>query len=91
MSKNISEKEVLKGIKDILLKEVEIQVSRKNISLESTLINDLGMDSIQILEFIVGLENKFNVKINDEDISKALFKNVGSILLYVVKQIKKRK
>jgi acyl carrier protein len=54
---------------------------------ESTLIdnaafsNDLGLDSLDVLEAFMALEKEFNLKINDEDAEKLT--TVGAVIDYI--------
>ncbi len=41
----------------------------------------LGLDSVDALELVVGLKEKFDVKMNDEDM--AVFRSVSSIADYI--------
>ncbi|MGI6256697.1 MAG: phosphopantetheine-binding protein [Anaerovoracaceae bacterium] len=41
----------------------------------------LGLDSVDALELVVGLKEKFDVKVSDEDM--AIFRSVSSIADYV--------
>src|ERR1700727_1183531 len=54
---------------------------------ESTLVdsdsfsNDLGLDSLDVLETFMALEKEFNLKISDEDAEK--LRTVGSVIDYI--------
>ena len=43
----------------------------------------LELDSIDILEVVVALEQKFNVKFGDAEVAKPHFRNIGSIADYI--------
>ena len=43
-------------------------VDANNINEETLLTNDLGYDSVQIIELIVELENEFSIEIDDDDL-----------------------
>ena len=43
--------------------------------------DDLGLDSLDVLETFMALEKEFNVKINDDDAEK--LKTVGSVIDYI--------
>lgn len=53
---------------------------------ESTLIDDLGADSLDIAEIVIALENEFSVDVPDEDVEKMT--TVGDIYDYLIKIIK---
>ncbi len=43
----------------------------------------LGLDSIDILEIVVGVEKRYNVKIQSAEEGKKVFATVGSILDFI--------
>ena len=56
----------LANIKEILTELLDID--EKEISLETYIIRDLGAESIDLLEFAVMLNSKFNIDIDDDQI-----------------------
>lgn len=56
-------KDNLEKIKNILENKLEIQ----EISEDSNIINDLGADSLDLVEIFLALEKEFNVKLTRED------------------------
>jgi len=40
---------------------------KSDVTPETHLINDVGFDSLDIVEMVIELENKFSIKIPDED------------------------
>jgi acyl carrier protein len=43
--------------------------------------NDLGLDSLDVLETLMAMEKEFNIKITDEDAEK--LPTVGSVINYI--------
>ena len=66
-------------IKEILIEEM--QVDADNITLEAELVNDLGVNSLELADLILLCEEKFDIEINDEDIHK--FITVGDVVAYL--------
>lgn len=66
-------------IKEILIEEM--QVDAENIALEAELVNDLGVNSLELADLILLCEEKFDIEINDEDIHK--FITVGDVVNYL--------
>ena len=58
----------------------------EEITLNSRLIEDLGADSLDIVELIMAFEDEFNISLPDEDVAK--MKTIGNIVDYI-KKIKK--
>ena len=48
----------------------------------ATFSDDLGLDSLDVLETFMALEKEFNLKINDDEAGK--LKTVGSVIDYIV-------
>jgi len=49
--------------------------------MESSFIDDLGADSLDIVELIMGLESEFDIEIPDEDAEKIT--TVGDAVNYI--------
>ena len=54
---------------------------KEQISLNSNLVEDLGADSLDIVELIMAFEDEFGVSLPDEDI--ATMKTVADIVNYI--------
>ncbi len=59
----------------------ELQIDRNEITMESELANDLGINSIELADLVMLCEEKFDIEINDEDIRK--FTTVGDVVAYL--------
>ncbi len=66
-------------VKEIIAKELEVDV--KNLTPEAKFIEDLGADSLDIVELVMALEEEFGLDIPDEDADK--LKTVGDALKYL--------
>ena len=49
--------------------------------------DDLGADSVDLMEFILTLEDEFAIEISDEDVDH--FENVADIVAYLEKKLTK--
>ena len=47
-----------------------LNVSEDEVSLETTFVQDLGANSLDVLQIIMEMETEFGLKIKDEDLSK---------------------
>jgi len=70
---------------------MSLQVDVKAINDDTSLINDMALDSIQILELIVAIENKFKFGINTEEISLDIFDRFSDLIAYVEENLKNKK
>lgn len=59
---------MLDKIRDIL--EEYVEVSREQITLETTFSDDLGLSSLDVVNIIVAFEDEFDVEISDRMLSK---------------------
>lgn len=59
----------------------ELQIDRKDITLDAELSNDLGINSIELADLVMLCEDKFGIVIEDDDIRK--FTTVGDVVNYL--------
>lgn len=59
----------------------QLGVDIKNVKLNSSLIDDLGADSLDIVELVMAMEEEFSLEIPDEDAEK--IKTVGDVIQYI--------
>ena len=71
--------EIFTKIRDILADNFE--VDKEKITDETNFTSDLDADSIDLVEFILQLEDEFGAEISDEDAEK--IKTVGDAVNYV--------
>ena len=66
-------------IKDLLVEEM--QVDEKLITPDAELVNDLGINSLELADLILICEEKFDIQIDDDDIHR--FITVGDVVDYL--------
>jgi acyl carrier protein len=66
-------------VKEIIAKELEVDV--KQMTPDAKFIEDLGADSLDIVELVMALEEEFSIEIPDEDADK--LKTVGDAMNYL--------
>jgi acyl carrier protein len=66
-------------IKDII--EKELGVEREKLTPAASFIEDLGADSLDIVELVMEFEKEFNIDIPDEDAEK--LRTVGDAIAYL--------
>ena len=64
---------------DLLVEE--LQINRKDITLDAELSNDLGINSIELADLVMLCEDKFGIVIEDDDIRG--FTTVGDVVKYL--------
>ena len=70
-------------VKDII--EKELGVEREKLTAEASFIEDLGADSLDIVELVMEFEKEFNIDIPDEDAEK--LRTVGDATKYLNEKI----
>ena len=70
---------VLEKLKEILATQLDIDVSDINDSTD--IAEDLGADSLDIVEMMMSVEEEFNIEIDDEEALN--FKTVGDVANYI--------
>jgi len=80
---------LLNKIQEIILNNFN-WIQAKNICLESNLKDDLGFDSISLVELQILIEEEFNIRFNpiETDLSE-VFKTITSLIEYLEKNIEK--
>ena len=66
-------------LKNLLVEE--LQIDADDITMESELTNDLGVNSIELADLVMLCEDKFGIEIDDEDIHK--FVTIGDVVSYL--------
>ena len=69
-------------VRDIVVEQLGVEADE--VAIESTFIDDLGADSLDIVELIMAFEEEFNIEIPDEDTQKIA--TVGDAIAYVEKK-----
>ncbi|SHH96467.1 acyl carrier protein [Clostridium collagenovorans DSM 3089] len=74
---------VFEKVKNILVKELSLDADQ--VTMEANLIDDLGVDSLDIFEVVMSLEEAFAIEISNDDIED--IKTVGDIVNYIQARI----
>lgn len=70
---------VLEKVKSLISEQLGI--SESDIDEESSLVNDLGADSLDIVQMLISLEKEFGIVFGDDDIKT--IKTVGDAVKYI--------
>jgi acyl carrier protein len=68
-------------VKKVLVDHLELEEDPSKVTMEAHIVDDLGADSLDVVEIIMGLEEEFEINIPDEDAEK--LPTVGAIVGYV--------
>ena len=71
--------EIFEKLKLIIVEQ--LGATESTITLDSSFIDDLGADSLDIVELIMALEEEFDIEIPDADAEKVI--TVGDVVEYI--------
>jgi len=71
--------EITDRLKEIVMDRLDVEEGQ--IKSEASFVEDLGADSLDIVELIMGIEEEFDIEIPDEDAEKLT--TVGEAMEYI--------
>ena len=71
--------DVFNNVKALIAEKLE--VDEDQITMESMIVDDLGADSLDVVELMMGLEEEFSVEIPDEEQEK--IQTVGDVVRFI--------
>ncbi|NHB33848.1 acyl carrier protein [Helicobacter pylori] len=80
---NTNDTNLFETIQAVIAEQLNIDVSQ--VTPEAKFVKDLGVDSLDVVELIMALEEKFGIEIPDEQAEKIV--NVGDVMRYIEKQL----
>lgn len=79
----MSSEEVLERVRNIIVEQ--LGVTENSVTMEASFIDDLGADSLDIVELVMALEEEFDIEIPDEDAEKVA--TVGDVVDYIKENV----
>ncbi len=70
---------VLEKVKVILSSQFDVE--EDSITMDTNIADDLGADSLDVVDMLMSLEDEFDVEIPDEEIEK--IRTVGELVAYI--------
>ena len=71
-------------VKKVLV--AELGVDEDQVTMESNIIEDLHADSLSVMQVIMGLEDEFDISVEDDDVKDLL--RVKDIVAYLEQHVK---
>ena len=78
--------ELITEVKKLIIERLKLEeITVKDIITDAPLFGEgLGLDSIDALELVIGLEKEYGVNIPDAEVGKKVFQSVRTIAQYIV-------
>lgn len=70
---------VLDKIKDIVVDQLSVDADK--VTMEASITEDLGADSLDIVDLVMAIEEEFGMKISDDAVEN--IKTIGDIVNYI--------
>ncbi len=70
---------VFDKVKELIVDQLDVE--EDNVKMESVIIDDLGADSLDVVDLVMSIEEEFDMEIPDEAVEK--IKTVGDIVSYI--------
>ncbi|MCK1219381.1 acyl carrier protein [Streptococcus uberis] len=81
----MTREDLLKRLEEII--KVQDPTKALLISEKTSLKDDLGVDSIELMEFVINVEDAFSISIPDEDVETLM--TIGDLIDYLQKKLAK--
>ena len=79
----MTQEEIFDKVKSIIIEQ--LGVTENAVTMEASFIDDLGADSLDIVELIMALEEEFDTEIPDADAEKVV--TVGDVVDYIKEHV----
>ena len=79
----MSSEEIFDKVKQIIVEQ--LGVADTAVTMEASFIDDLGADSLDIVELVMAIEEEFDIEIPDTDAEKVV--TVGDVVDYIKENV----
>jgi acyl carrier protein len=71
-------------VKDLIVRRLKLDIDPGTIQDDAPLFGEgLGLDSIDALELVLGLEQEFGIKVEDEEVGVKAFASVNALVDFI--------
>ncbi len=74
---------VFEKVKGILVDQLDVE--EEKVTMEASITEDLGADSLDVVDLVMSLEEEFDVEIPDDQVEN--IKTVGDIVKYIEENV----
>lgn len=83
LSSTLTRAEILAALKELVIEVMQLKIAPEAISDTANLFDDCGLDSTSVIDLIVGLEQKFGISIDDDELDVKLFQDLSKLTEFV--------
>ena len=71
-------------VKELIVRRLKLDIDPTTIQNDAPLFGEgLGLDSIDALELVLGLEQEFGIKVEDEEVGVKAFASVNALVEFI--------
>ncbi|HEY7370406.1 MAG TPA: phosphopantetheine-binding protein [Thermoanaerobaculia bacterium] len=71
-------------VKELIVRRLKLDIDPQSIDSAAPLFGEgLGLDSIDALELVLGLEQEFGIKVQDEEVGVKAFASVNALVEFI--------
>ena len=74
-----SQRAIFEHIRPIFMEQLDVDADE--VQMNSNIVDDLGADSLDVVELVMAIEEEFNIEITDDQAEK--IKTVGDVVNYI--------
>jgi acyl carrier protein len=83
----LEQAELKSRVKELIVRQLKLEVAPESIKDSAPLFGDanegLGLDSIDALELVLGVEKEFGIKVQDEEVGVKAFASVDALCEFI--------
>lgn len=72
--------DIFEKVKDLIADQLDVD-DKEGITMDSSITDDLGADSLDVVDLVMALEDEFSVEIPEDQVEN--IKTVGDIVKYI--------
>ncbi|HEY7112851.1 MAG TPA: phosphopantetheine-binding protein [Thermoanaerobaculia bacterium] len=75
---------IAQRVKELIVRRLKLEIDPASIQDDAPLFGEgLGLDSIDALELVLGLEQEFGIKVQDEEVGVKAFASVNALVDFI--------
>lgn len=76
--------DLARRVKELIVRRLKLEIAPETIENGAALFGEgLGLDSIDALELVLGLEQEFGIKVEDEEVGVKAFASVDALVDFI--------